>query len=98
MGSALSYLKCQDNALDVYSAVASAVGAEYFRLPNSVYPGEQSAQLWACGSAATWFGKLLLDQEISWVQRAQPTWAVPAKALPQLPVHGFGKLCYLLSG
>lgn len=36
MGSALSYLKCQDNALDVYSAVASAVGAEYLQTPK--YP------------------------------------------------------------
>lgn len=64
----------------------------------NVYPGEESAQLWACGSATAWFGKLLLDQERCWVQRAQPVWAVPGKAFPQLPVYGFGKLYCLLSG
>lgn len=65
MGSALIYLKCQENALHVYGAVTSAVCAEYLQSPKyRLYPGEQSAQLWAYGSAAAWFGKLLPDQEI----------------------------------
>lgn len=73
------------------------MGAEHLQsLKYPVYCGEQSAQLWACGSAAAWFGKLLLDQEKCWVR--MPAWAIPAKAFPQLPVHGFGKLYCLLSG
>lgn len=84
VGSALSYLKCQENALHVYGAVTSAVGAEYLQSPKipCLYPGEKSAQLWVYGSAAAWFGKLLLHQEICWIQRAQLAWAVSVKAFP----------------
>lgn len=50
MGSALSYLKCQDNALDVYSAVASAVGAESLQTPK--YPVctlvSSAVGMWIC--------------------------------------------------
>lgn len=51
MGSALSYLRCQEGALHVYGPVTSAAGAEHLQSPKipNVYPSEQVQPMLSCG-------------------------------------------------